>query len=104
VAKAPATRTEARREAESEKPPPGWGLQLIGDASEIRALAEYFQLQARFPTVLRGRTPLIIKRPLGGRGLSNWYFVKVTESSRESATQLCSRLRAAGGSCLVTPN
>ena len=105
IAKTPPPTPEARREvAAADKPPPGWGLQLVGDGSEIRALAEYFQLQARFPTVLRGRTPLIIKRPLGGRGLSNWYFVKVTESSRESATQLCSRLRAAGGSCLVTPN
>ena len=104
TAKLPATRTEARLEIESEKPQPGWGLQLIGDASELKARAEYAVLQLRFRAVLGGRAPLIIKRPLGGRTPSNWYFVKVAESSRQSATELCSRLRAAGGSCLVTPN
>ena len=101
----PITMVEARREAASDKPPlPGWGLQLIGNASEVRARAEYAQLQIRFRSVLGDRAPLIIKRPLGGRALSTWYFVKVAESSRERATQLCSRLRSAGGSCLVTPN
>jgi hypothetical protein len=96
-------RRETGHEPESEKPS-GWGLQLIGNSSEIQALAEYARLQIRFRSVLGDRKPLVIKKPLGGRGLSNWFFVKVAESSRESATQLCTRLRSAGGSCLVTPN
>jgi len=105
IAKTPPPTPEARPEvAAADKPPPGWGLQLIGDASEIRALAEYAQLQIRFRAVLGGRAPLVIKRPLGGRGSRSWFFVKVAESTREGATQLCARLRAAGGSCLVTPN
>src|SRR5579884_3649885 len=94
---------DTRRETRTEKVP-GWGLQLIGDASEVRALAEYAKLQSRFGSVLGGRKPLVIKKPLGGRAASAWFFVKVAESSRESATALCSRLRSAGGSCLVTPN
>jgi hypothetical protein len=101
--KPPSPKVAARREVESDKPP-GWGLQLIGDSSEIKALAEYAQLQIRFRSVLGGRTPVVVRRPLGGRMPSTWFFVKVAESSRERATQLCSRLRAAGGSCLVTPN
>lgn len=96
-------RVEPRQETAPEKLP-GWGLQLIGDASEIRALAEYARLQNRFRSVLGGRKPIVIRKPLGGRGQSAWFFVKLAESTREKATLLCSQLRSAGGSCLVTPN
>ena len=102
-AREPSTKIKASREAEGSKPP-GWGLQLTGNASEIRALAEYARLQSRFPSVLKGRTPTVIKKPIGGRVPSAWVFVKVAESSREKAIQLCSKLRSVGGSCLVTPN
>lgn len=103
-ARGPSTNIKASREVEGSKPPPGWGLQLTGDASEITALAEYARLQNRFPSVLKGRTPTVIKKAIGGRVPSAWVFVKVAESSRERAIQLCSKLRSAGGSCLVTPN
>ena len=84
--------------------PSGWGLQLIGDESKARALAEYAQLQKRFHFVLSDRAPILVKRFMGGRGSQTWFFVKVAESSREKAVQLCSKLKSAGGSCLVTPN
>lgn len=81
-----------------------WGLQLISDSSEIKALAEYKQLQKRYPSVLGDRAPLVLKRQLGGRGPSTWYFVRVAESSQQRANQLCSRLASVGGSCLVSRN
>jgi hypothetical protein len=81
-----------------------WGLQLIGDSSETKALAEYKELQKRYHSVLGDRAPLVLKRPLGGRGPSTWYFVRVAESSQERAKQLCSRLSSIGGSCLVSRN
>jgi hypothetical protein len=81
-----------------------WGLQLISDASETKALAEYKQLQKRYHAVLGDREPLVIKRQLGGRGASTWYFVRVAESTQQRANQLCSRLSSIGGSCLVSRN
>jgi len=78
-----------------------WSLQLIGDSSETRALAEYSNLQKRFPAILGSRTPVVIKRELGGRGSAFWYQVRVTQDSRERATALCLQLRSAGGECLV---
>src|SRR5450755_4504479 len=45
-----------------------WGLQLISDSSEQKALAEYKQLQKRYQSVLGDRAPLVLKRQLGGRG------------------------------------
>ena len=80
---------------------PTWSLQLIGDSSETRALEEYRNLQKRFPAILGSRTPVVIKRELGGRGSGFWYQVRLTEDSRERATALCMQLRSAGGECLV---
>src|SRR6267378_6462972 len=79
-----------------------WGLQLIGDSSESRALSEYAQLQKRYHSVLSDRPPTVLKRPLGGHGPSTWYFVRVAESTRERAMQLCSKLKSVGGSCIVS--
>ena len=78
-----------------------WSLQLIGDSSETRALAEYRNLQKRFPAILGSRTPVVIKKELGGRGSAFWYQVRLTEDSRERAIALCMQLRSAGGECLV---
>jgi hypothetical protein len=81
-----------------------WGLQLISNSSEIKALAEYKQLQKRYQSVLGDRAPLVLKKQLGGQGPSTWYFVRVAESSQQRANQLCSRLTSVGGSCLVSRN
>jgi hypothetical protein len=78
-----------------------WSLQLIGDSSETRALEEYTNLQKRFPAILGSRTPVVVKRKLGGRCSGFWYQVRLTEDSRERATALCMQLRLAGGECLV---
>jgi hypothetical protein len=51
-----------------------WGLQLIGDSSESRALSAYAELQKRYRSVLTDRTPTVLKRPLGGRGPSTWIW------------------------------
>jgi hypothetical protein len=78
-----------------------WSLQLIGDSSEAKALEEYRNLQKRFPVILGSRTPVVVKRKLGGRGSVFWYQVRLTEDSRERATALCIQLKSAGGKCLV---
>ena len=78
-----------------------WSLQLIGDSSETRALEKYRNLQKHFPAILGSRTPVVVKRELGGRGPVFWYQVRVTEDSRERASALCAQLRAAGGECLL---
>ena len=101
--KLPPIKMEASRDVEKVQSA-GWGLQLTGNGSETKARAEYALLQVRFRSVLGDRTPTIVKKPIGGRLPSAWYFVKVDAPSRQSAMQLCSKLRSAGGSCLVTPN
>jgi hypothetical protein len=83
---------------------PPWGLQLIGDSSQSKALSEYAEMQRRYHSVLSDRTPTVLERTMGGRGPSTWYFVRVSEARREGAMQLCAKLKSAGGSCIVTRN
>jgi len=81
-----------------------WGLQLIGDWSEARALADYRKLQLRFPQVLGERKALVLRGRMAGRGSATWYRVRVAEPTRARAQDLCSRLERAGGKCLVLHN
>jgi hypothetical protein len=78
-----------------------WAVQLIGDASETNALAAYYQLQKRYPSILGAYQPLVIQNH--GKSAS-WYRVRIGSNTRESAERLCSSLRAVGGSCLVQRN
>jgi soluble lytic murein transglycosylase-like protein len=81
-----------------------WGLQLAGNWSEAKALSDYKQLQKRFSSVLSDRAPMIIRSRMLGHGAAPWYLIRVAESTRDRAKQLCSRLESAGGSCLVYRN
>jgi hypothetical protein len=81
-----------------------WGLQLVGNWSESRALAEYRDLQKKFPAILGDRPPLVLRGAMAGRGSASWYRVRVAETTRERAAQLCAKLESAGGKCLVYRN
>ena len=81
-----------------------WGLQLAGNWSMNAVLAEYRGLQKRFPAVLGNREPLVLRSRMFGRGSAPWYLVRVAEATRERAQELCFRLEAAGGKCIVLRN
>jgi hypothetical protein len=53
---------------------------------------------------LGDRAPMIIKSRTAGRGSAPWYLIRVGESTRDRAEQLCSRLESIGDSCLVYRN
>ncbi|MFQ3454162.1 lytic transglycosylase domain-containing protein [Bradyrhizobium sp. UFLA01-814] len=81
-----------------------WGLQLAGGPSQSRVLADYQQLQKRFASVLGDRAPLVLRSRMAGPGSATWYLLRVAETTRERANQLCARLEAVGGRCLVFRN
>jgi soluble lytic murein transglycosylase-like protein len=94
----PATTTVGKTTA------PAWGIQLIGDRSEVKALAAYHALQTRYADILGPYQP-IVARTTGGVGTAIvWNRVRVLADNRAAAELLCSRLRAAGESCLVQRN
>jgi hypothetical protein len=81
---------------------PSWGVQLVGNSSEIAALAAFYKLRKSYPSVLGSHEPLVL-RTSAGRNAS-WYRIRVGADTRNEAQRLCSNLRAAGGSCLVQMN
>jgi Transglycosylase SLT domain/SPOR domain len=97
--RAPSARRQTTRVASAP-----WGVQLLGNRSEGRALADYAQLQRKYAGVLGGRAPLVLRTRMFGRDAAIWSQVRVGSPNREDAQKLCSRLRSAGGSCLVLRN
>src|SRR5262245_22284110 len=77
-------------------------VQLIGDRLESNALSQYAQLQRKYQAILGGRKPLLVRTIMGNAAI--WHRIRIAAETREVAETLCSRLRAAGGICLVQSN
>lgn len=93
---------EPKPETAATPPERPWGVQLVGNASPVAALAAYAELQKRYKTVLGSRQPLLLRSPAGRNAA--WYRVRVAAETRGDAERLCAGLRAIGGSCLVQRN
>ena len=75
-----------------------WAVLLVGDRSEINALAAYRRLSKKHEAIFRGHQPVVVHTSTRS---ANWHRVRIEASSREVAEALCSKLRAVGGSCLL---
>lgn len=80
------------------QPVASWAVQLIGDRSEINALAAYRRLSKKHEAIFRGYQPVVVHTSTRS---TSWHRVRIEASSREVAHALCSKLRAVGGSCLL---
>lgn len=81
-----------------------WGVQVAGNFSLARATASYGSLQRRFSGVLSGKAPLVVRSFNRSRGRAAFFNIRVPAETRDAATALCGKLRAAGGACLVIRN
>jgi SPOR domain len=81
----------------------GYSVQVSSQRSEAEAQAAYKGLQAKYPAQLGSRTATVRQVDLGDKGI---YFRTLVGpyGSAEEAAQMCSSLKAAGGSCLVQRN
>lgn len=81
----------------------GHVVQVSSQKNEGEAKASFRALQAKYPSVLAGRSPLIRKAELGDRGTV--YRVQLGPfASANQANDLCTNLKAAGGQCIVQRN
>lgn len=79
-----------------------YAVQVSSQRSEAEAQAAFRSLQARYPQ-LRDRHAIIRRADLGAKGV--YYRALVGPfASAEQAANLCSSLKAAGGSCLIQRN
>jgi hypothetical protein len=79
-----------------------WGVQLIGDSSEVKALAAYRALQKKHEAILGNYQPTVIRTSTVKKSAAPiWTRIRIEAETRQTAETLCSRLRAAGETCLV---
>jgi hypothetical protein len=97
-----AIRTPAAPEATSAASG-GYAVQVSSQRSEAEAEAAFRALQAKYPQELGGRHPMVRRADLGAKGV--YYRALVGPfASDQQATELCSKLKAAGGSCIIQRN
>jgi hypothetical protein len=80
----------------------GYAVQLSSQRSEAEAQTAFRSLQAKYPSQLGGKQPLIRQVDLGAKGV--YYRAMVGPMASEDASQLCSGLKAAGGQCIIQRN
>lgn len=81
----------------------GYAVQVSSQRSEAEAEAAFSALQAKYPQELGGRHPMVRRADLGAKGV--YYRALVGPfASGEQASELCSKLKAAGGSCIIQKN
>ena len=90
-----------RGEAMAEAPFAPWGVQLAGNFSKERALAAFMRARQHYAAVIGDARPMVIGTRLRSRGTTAFYRVRIPADSRAAADQLCSRIRSAGGACVV---
>jgi hypothetical protein len=103
---APARTRTAALPAEADGEPSsagGFVVQLSSQKSESEAQAVFRTLQAKFPSELGGRQPLIRRADLGSKGVFYRTMVGPFASARD-ASQFCATYKAAGGQCMVPIN
>jgi hypothetical protein len=78
-------------------------VQVSSQRSEAEAQSSFRDLQTKYPNVLGDREPIIRRADLGAKGI---YFRAMVGpfAAADQATELCSNLKAAGGSCIVQKN
>jgi hypothetical protein len=81
-----------------------WGIQLAAGFSRSRALAAYARVTRQYEEVLRDRDPNILSSLSRSRGSRALYQVRVGADTRAAADDLCSKMRRAGGACMVVRN
>lgn len=81
----------------------GYAVQVSSQRSEADAESSFRALQTKYPQQLGGRQPVIRRADLGAKGV--YYRAMVGPFTNGSeATQLCTALKTAGGSCIIQKN
>ena len=81
----------------------GYAVQVTSQRSEGEAQSAYHALQGKYGSVLGGKSMFVHKVELGAKG--TYYRAMVGPfTSQAQASELCSSLKSAGGSCLVQRN
>jgi len=81
-----------------------WGVILASHFSRTKALSIFDRLQTQYPSVLKDEKPSVARRVNRSFGPKPRYEIQLAAETRRQANALCSKLRQAGGTCMVLRN
>lgn len=104
----PRTQTQAQQPAPAQAAPQvasaasagGYFIQIASQPSAELAQKSFANMAQKYSSVIGGRSVDIKRADIAGKG--TYYRVRIQGGSREEASALCSRLKSAGGDCIVT--
>ncbi len=102
AAPAPAARTASVASAPAASGGGSYHVQVSSQRSEAEAQTAFASMQGKYPGQLGGKQAVIRKVELGEKG--TYYRAMVPAGDAAEANQLCSGIKAGGGSCLVQKN
>jgi hypothetical protein len=77
-----------------------WSVQIASQPTAEAAQTSYQNMARRYASVLGGHAVNIVKADIAGKG--TYYRVRIAANSKEDAIALCTKYKAAGGSCFVS--
>jgi hypothetical protein len=87
------------------EPVPHWGMQITASWSEGKAWATYRLIQKQNAAVIGNREPIVIRSRAFGLGFDTMrYNIRIADDDRAYLEELCRKLIAAGGACVVLRN
>lgn len=78
-----------------------WGVHLTAGWSRDKALSQYRRMRDRYSDALSGKEPTVVRVTNHSMGTAERYLVRIGQSGRDEAELLCSRIKEAGGACVV---
>jgi hypothetical protein len=95
------TQLEQRVQSSAVRP---WGVQVAAGFNRDGALAMYARAMKSLRPVIGDQDPSLLVSLFRSRGTSSFYQVRIGTDTRPAANDLCTRIRRAGGACLVLRN
>lgn len=81
-----------------------WGVLLAQNFSQATAIRSFERAQSRYSAVIGDETLMLLQARNPNFGPRLRHFAMIGRDDRDAAEDLCSKLRRAGGSCIVRKN
>ena len=81
-----------------------WGVVIAGGFSEAQTLARFARVKSRYAMLLNEELPMVVRTRNLSRGRKLLVRVMIGRNSRQEAVDLCEKLMAQNGACIVDKN
>ncbi len=86
------------------KPSTPWGVEIATSFSKQEALDNFAKAKQSYADVLGDYDPILVEQCNLSMGTDVQYSARIGLDNRDAADQLCAKLQAAGGACIVQKN